>query len=75
MNGRFALLLFSGFVRSKFCHLALEIRTLGIRLRTDGHVLACRHRHGTRHQARNAGDQHLAAPGTRRRDADDQTCG
>ena len=28
------LLLFSGFVRSKFCHLAFEIGSLGIRLRT-----------------------------------------
>ena len=53
------LLLFSRFVRSKFCHLAFKIRSLGIRLRTYRHILACGHRHSASHKARDSRYQHV----------------
>ncbi|MBB5502339.1 hypothetical protein HDG37_006575 [Paraburkholderia sp. MM5384-R2] len=46
----------------------------GIRLRRDGYVLACRHRHRAGYQSRQAGQRQVAVLGVRGRDADYQTC-
>jgi len=52
--------------------LSREIRLLGIRLRADRHILACRHRHGSSHKSSNSRDQNIAGGSSRCCDADDQ---
>ncbi|MNL33561.1 hypothetical protein D3C87_1554800 [compost metagenome] len=58
---------FGGFTR--------EVGLLGVRLGTDGDVLARRHRHGSRRQSGDACDQDACVAGRGRRDADDQAGG
>ena len=58
-------------VLAQLLAFAREIGLFGIRLRTDGHIFASRHRHGAGHQSRNARDQDFVLRCGRRSNADE----
>ena len=45
---------------AQFLAFAREIGLFGVGLRTDGYILASRHRHGASHEPRHARDQDIA---------------
>jgi len=59
----------------QFLAFARKIRLFGIRLRTDGHILASGHRHGASHQPCDAHNQDIVLRRRRGGDANDQARG
>ena len=66
------LLVLEGGLARELRSLARKIGLLGVGLRADRNVLACRHGHGASDQPGDAGDQHLRTRGRGSRHTDDQ---
>ena len=66
------LLMLVGGIGGKFPAFPLDVSLFGIRLRTDGNVLAGSHRHRAGDEARDPGHQNLAAGDLRCRHPDHQ---